>query len=224
MSLKLNLSARAGKNKVPKMAAFLLIRKPGEIRLWATMTLVGKLFDMASNGQRFELLLPTRNQFFVGRNNVIPAKVSNPLEKIRPQVILKALLINPILPSTTVALDPGAPAGTYRVLVLAPDGDGEQRVVRRITFSRYDLLPHRQEIYDGDGIHLTQATYSEFATRNNLPIPTDITIERPVEGYSLHLQLLATGIVLNQPFNAPDIFQLTPPKGAAVITLGDPPK
>lgn len=222
MSLKLNLSARTGKHKYPKITAYLLVRKPGDIRLWGTFTLVGKLFDMASNGQHFELSLPTRNQFFVGLNDVIPAKASNPWEKMRPQVILNALLTNAIAPGDDVALDPGAPPATYQVLVLADRSDHQQRLVRRITFSRYDLLPHGQEIYDGDGIHFTRATYSDYTIRNNLPIPTKIVIERPVEGYTLELQLNPSAIVLNRPFTAPNTFQLTPPPGAAIITLGDP--
>lgn len=222
MSLKLNLSAKTGKHKSPKITAYLLIRKPGDIRLWGTFTLVGKLFDMASNGQHFELSLPTRNQFFVGLNDVIPAKASNPWEKMRPQVILNALLTNPIAPGDDVALDPGAPPATYQVLVLADQIDHQQRLERRITFSRYDLLPHRQDIYDGDGIHFTRATYSDYTIRNNLPIPTKIVIERPVEGYTLELQLNPSAIVLNRPFTAPNTFQLTPPPGAAIITLGDP--
>lgn len=221
MSLKLDLSAQAGKYKYPKITAYLLIRKPSDIRLWGTFTFLGKLFDMASNGQQFELSLPTRNQFIIGRNNVIPEKASNPLEKLRPQVILNALLTNAIPAGDSVALDPGAPAATYQVLVLSRAGDHRQRLLRRITFSRYDLLPHRQDIYDGDGIHLTEANYNNFTIRDNLPIPTDITIVRPVEGYSLRLHLVPTGITLNQPFTAPNTFQLSAPPGAAVITVGD---
>ncbi|MGH9466017.1 MAG: hypothetical protein ACRD1Y_01555 [Terriglobales bacterium] len=221
MSLKLNLSARAGKHKYPKISAYLLIRKPGDIRLWGTFTLIGKLFDMASNGQVFQLSLPTRNQFIVGRNSVIPKKVSNPLQKLRPQVILNAMLTHPISATAEVALDPGAPPDTYQVLVLETQADHEQRLVRRITFSRYDLLPHRQQIYDGDGIHLTSATYNNYTVRDNLPIPTAITIERPVEGYTLNLQLLPAGITINKPLTAPHTFELTPPAGAAVITVGN---
>lgn len=221
MSLKLNLSAKTGKHKYPKITAYLLVRKPGDIRLWGTFTLVGKLFDMASNGQHFELSLPTRNQFFVGLNDLIPAKASNPWEKMRPQVILNALLTNPIASGDDVALDPGAPPATYQVLVLTDQSDHQQHLQRRITFSRYDLLPHSQDIYDGDGIHFTRATYSDYTVRDNLPIPTKIVIERPVEGYTLGLQLNPNAIVLNRPFNAPNTFQLTPPPGAAVITLGD---
>lgn len=223
MSLKLELSAQAGKHKYPGITAFLLIQKPAYIRLWGTFTLIGRLFDMASNGEHFELSLPTRNQFIVGRNSVIPEKAGNPLEKLRPQVILNALLTNAIPDGDDRALDPGAPPDTYAVLVLAPEGDHSQRLERRIGFSRYDLLPHSQEIYDGDGIHLTRATYNAYTIRDNIPVPTDITIERPVEGYTLHLKLQSGGINLNQPFTAPNTFELTAPPGSTVITIGSPP-
>lgn len=222
MSLKLELSAKAGKHKYPKITAYLLIRKPDDIRLWGTFTLLGKIFDMASNGQHFELSIPTRNQFIVGLNDVIPKKTSSPWESLRPQVILNAMLTHPIAPAADVALDPGAPPAAYQVLVLAGQTDHQQRLERRITFSRYDLLPHSQEIYDQDGIHFTRATYSGYTTRDNIPVPTKIVIQRPVEGYTLVLQLKPAGITLNRPLNAPNTFHLTPTPGASVITLSGP--
>jgi len=223
MSLKLQLTVQTSKHKYPGFTAYLLIEKPAHIRLWGTFTLIGRLFDMASNGERFELSLPSRNQFIVGRNDVIPEKASNSLEKMRPQVILNSLLTNAIPDGDSVALDPGAPADTYQVLVLADSTDHQQRLERRIGFSRYDLLPHTQEIYDGDGIHLTKATYNAYTIRDNVPVPTDITIERPVEGYKLRLQVQPGGINLNQPFTAPNTFELTAPPGATVIKIGSPP-
>ncbi|MFI5267945.1 MAG: hypothetical protein ACHQ7M_11270 [Chloroflexota bacterium] len=219
MSLKLQLTARAGKKKYNRIGAFLLTRKPAGIRLWGTVPLLGRLFDMASNGTEFELSIPSRSKFIEGQNDVIPEHVSNPFELLRPQIILNALLINPVASTEQIALDPSAGPGTYDVLVLQTSADSFDHLARRITFSRLDLLPHRQVLYDRDGVHQTIATYDHFTVRNNVPIPTDITISRPLEGYALHLQLDPSGIVLNQPFTDPNTFQLTPPPGATVIKL-----
>ena len=220
LSLKLTLTARAGKHKYPGVGAFLLTRKPSSIRLWGNFTLVGRVFDMASNGEVFELNLPTQNRFFVGRNDVVLKKVKSPWENLRPQVILNSLLINPVPASQRVALDPNAPRAEYDVFVLQPGEDGFERLVRRITFSRYDLLPVRQVIYDPDGIHTTVATYSKYTLRQGIPIPEDMTISRPVEGYSLRLQIDPKGIHVNVPFTAPHTFTLTPPRGSTIIELG----
>ena len=219
MQLKLKLTARAGSHKYTSVTAYLLTQKPSSIRMWGTFTLVGKIFDMASNGDSFELSIPTYNQFYTGLNNVIPAVTGHPLETMRPQVILNALLINPIAPGDHVALDPGSGPAEYELLVLRPGAGGVDRLVRRITFSRYDLLPHAQVLYDSDGVHATMATYSDFTLSDGIPVPQDINIERAVEGYALRLQIVKGGITLNQPFSGPDPFTLKPSAGATIRKL-----
>lgn len=218
MSLKLELTARSGKHKYPSITAYLLTQKPAYIRLSGSFTIVGKLFDMASNGSVFELNLPTRNQFLEGRNDVIPAVTPSPLEKLRPQVVLNALLINPISPQDHVALDPSSDVAEYEVLVLSHGDDGIDHIVRRIIFSRYDLLPHTQVLYDGDGVHSTHATYGDYTEQDGVPIPRDMTIERPVDDYSLRLRIVKNGITLNQPIPA-STFEMQPPPGSKIIKL-----
>jgi len=219
MQLKLDLTARAGKAKYPRISSYLLTQKPSSLRIWGSITLLGKLFDMASNGTVFELNLPTRGQFLEGRNEVIPAVTPNPLEKLRPQVVLDALLINPIPEQDHVALDPSAGPAEYQVLVLSSGEGGIDHLVRRITFSRYNLLPQAQVLYDGDGVHSTHATYSDFTLQDGIPIPRDMTIDRTVDGYSLRLQVVKNGITLNQPFTQANPFQLPVPAGSKVIKL-----
>jgi hypothetical protein len=219
MQLKLELTARAGKKKYVRISAFLLTQKPSSIRITGKFPLLGTIFDMASDGSVFELNIPTQGQFLEGRNDVIPAVTPNPLEKLRPQVVLNALLINPIPDQDHVALDPSADPAEYQVLVLSPGTDGIDRIVRRITFSRYDLLPHAQVLYDGDGVHSTVATYSNFSLVDGLPLPMEMTIDRPVDGYALRLQVVKNGTLLNHPFVQADPFQLQPPAGSKVVKL-----
>lgn len=221
MTLKLDLTAKVGKKSYPRVSAFLLTQKPSSIRIWGTFTLLGRLFDMASDGTHFELSLPTRGQFIVGENNVVPPTAASPLAKLRPQVILNALLINPIPPTQHVALDPDTDPSEYEVLVLQPGHDGVEHLQRRIFFSRLDLLPHRQVIYDGDQVHETRAAYSHFTRSGQVPVPQDVTIQRPVEGYSLRLQITSKGITLNKPFPAPHTFDLQPPAGTTIIKISD---
>ncbi|HXR96736.1 MAG TPA: hypothetical protein VN709_02730 [Terriglobales bacterium] len=219
MSLKLTLTATSGKKKYPGVNSFLLTESPASIRIWGTFTLVGRLFDMASDGENFELSLPTRNQFIVGKNNVIPPDPEHPLNTLRPQVIRNALLINPISSSLHVAFDPDEDPDTYDVLVLAPGHNQVDTLLRRITFSRYDLLPSRQVIYDGDGIHATRATYGQYLTVAGIAVPLAMTIERPVEGYTLRLQVNSKGVVLNRPFPDPNTFTLSQPPGSTLTRL-----
>lgn len=221
MTLKLNLSVKTTAKKYPKLSTYLLTQKPSDIRISGSITLLGRIFDMASDGSRFEVNIPPDNQFVVGRNDVIPAETSNPLEKLRPQVILNALLTNPIAPTQHVAFDPDESTHDYDLLVIAPGDNGVDHLVRRITFSRYDLLPHRQVIYDGDQIHATVAEYSHFVLLNDIAIPLDMNLERPVEGYALHLQIASNGVTLNKPFTTANPFELQPPAGSRVVKISE---
>ncbi len=198
--------------------AFLLVRKPADIRLVGQFSLIGTLFDMASDGTTFQLNLPTKGQFIIGHNNVIPARVKNPLEKLRPQVILQALLINPIGPDETVAAmnDNADTSAEYTMLVLRPDGKGMVHLVRKITFSRYDLLPRRQVIYNDQGFIATRASYGEYSLVQGVEIPGQIVIERPQEEYSLRLTVQK--MTLNRPLGT-EKFHLDRPPNAKLIQL-----
>ena len=198
--------------------AYLLVRKPADIRLVGQFSLIGTLFDMASDGTNFQLDLPTKGQFIVGHNNVIPAHVKNPLEKLRPQVILQALLINPIASNETVAAmnDNAETSAEYTMLVLRPDGKGIVHLVRKITFSRYDLLPRRQVIYDDQGFVATRASYGEYSLVQGVEIPGEIVIERPQEEYSLRLTVQKMS--LNRPLGT-EKFHLDRPPNSKLIQL-----
>lgn len=198
--------------------AYLLVQKPSDIRLVGQFSLIGTLFDMASDGTTFQLNLPTKGQFIVGQNNVIPAHVKNPLEKLRPQVILQALLINPIAGDETVAAmnDNAESSAEYTMLVLRPDGKGLVHLVRKIIFSRYDLLPRRQVIYDDQGFVATRASYGEYSLVQGVEIPHQLVIERPQEEYSLRLTVQK--MTLNRPMGA-EKFHLTQPPNTKLIRL-----
>lgn len=198
--------------------AYLLVRKPSNIRLKGQFSLIGTLFDMASDGTNFQLDLPTKGQFIVGQNDVVPEHVKNPLERLRPKVILQALLINPIASNETVAAmnDNADTSAEYTMLVLRPDDSGIVHLVRKIIFSRYDLLPRRQVIYDDRGYVATQASYGQYSLVQGVEIPQEIVIERPEEEYSLRLAIQK--VTLNQSLSSAT-FHLAPPPNAKVIRL-----
>jgi hypothetical protein len=177
------------------VTAYLMVRKPADIRLLGQVAILGTLFDMASDGSQFELNVPVRSKCYQGRNEVIPAHVANPLERLRPQVILQALLVNPIPADNHVVAmnDDAETRGEYDVLVETPgsrvDDLNVDHVIRKIIFSRIDLQPREQLIYDGEGNVATIAFYSKFQTVNNVPIPYDLVISRPSEEYTIHMTM-----------------------------------
>jgi hypothetical protein len=237
MRLKLDLAGTSGgprSGTISKLnwtvTTFLLIEKPGRVRLFGEVTLFGRVFDMASDGANFEVNLPESNKFFEGSaqatsspSNLPPASTVSSLERIRPSVILDAMLINPIQTASGQHVmfinDYAETAAEYGVLVYQPRPDGYDRLLRRIVFSRYNLLPASQVIYDSDGLPATQATYAGYTFVQGVPVPTHITIARPEEEFSLDLKVQPEGIVLNPAAMPATTWRLDPPANATVVTL-----
>src|SRR2546427_3907017 len=79
--------------------AYILFRKPGDIRLVGLYPVVrNKAFDMVSNGSQFRLYLPSKNRFIEGAN-IVEKPSPNPMENWRPQHFLEALLVRPVDPA-----------------------------------------------------------------------------------------------------------------------------
>ena len=90
---------------------------------------------------------------------------------------------------------------------------------RRIVFSRTDLMPHRQFIYDKTGKLLTDVSYESFSDfGGGVFLPKTITIERPVEEYEIILSVGKSR--LNEPLKD-DQFVLNQPPGSQLINLDD---
>src|ERR1035437_8611704 len=89
----------AEKSKITEykdVRAFILFRKPGDIRLIGLYP-VGrnKAFDMVSDSANFKLYIPARSLFLVGRNE-IDQPSTNKLENLRPQHFLDAMRVRPV--------------------------------------------------------------------------------------------------------------------------------
>jgi hypothetical protein len=89
-------------------------------------------------------------------------------------------------------------------------------LVRKITFERTDLQPHRQMIYDRSGAVATEAVYGDFQKFGEIMFPSQIMINRPKEEYSLTLTI--EKLEINKPLTD-EQFVLTEPTGALVKTL-----
>src|SRR5260370_19290742 len=75
-----------------EVKAFLLAARAAEIRVIGQAPVVGTtVFDMASDGKTFRVSIPSKNKFLVGPVAVERAS-SKPIENLRPQHLLDALL------------------------------------------------------------------------------------------------------------------------------------
>ena len=214
-----------------EIRGYVLARKPAMLHMIGLLPIVRTTaFDMVSNGQEFKLWIPPRNRFVTGRNNVQTHNADQPMESIRPQDIYEALLIRPIDPEREIAVLENSneilhDAKGHRVLqedyelVVIRKGEQGWALSRKIVFSRTDLKPHRQYIYDEQGKLVTDARYADYKDNDGISFPSRIEIFRPQEEYDITLNMLK--LEINTPLRD-DQFALEQPPGAEVVRLDQP--
>jgi outer membrane lipoprotein-sorting protein len=224
--------ARKGKViEYKDIRGYVLVRKPDMLRMIGLLPIVrNRAFDMVSDGALFRLWIPPRNRFIVGRNDVIKPS-EQPLENLRPQQIMDALLLREIDPEKEItfleqgielALDPRTQKEVdqpnYILNVVRREESGWV-LSRKIFFSRIDLEPRRQIVYDDSGAIATDTRYADFQEYEGLRFPSLIEIWRPQEEYRIVLAIQR--LRLNEPMTD-EQFVLEQPAGAQVVRLDGP--
>jgi outer membrane lipoprotein-sorting protein len=220
--------AKKGKiTEYKEIRGYVLARKPAMLRMIGLMPIVrNRAFDMVSDGQEFKVWIPPKNRFVMGRNDVVTPNPQQPLENLRPQIIYDALLLREIDPDEHPVLENDTESvfgqkghkyeqPDYVVDVIRCQGK-DCWLSRKIVFSRVDLLPDRQLIYEENGTLVTDARYSNYKDYNEVLFPSRIEIIRPEEEYRITLGIVK--LDMNQPLSN-DKFVLEQPAGAQVIHL-----
>jgi outer membrane lipoprotein-sorting protein len=210
---------------------YIFVQKPKQMRLILQLPIIGsRAMDMVTDGGQFTLMMASKTgDKWVQGSNKVTTPSKNGLENLRPDVFLDSLLIPGVEADEYVSL-----TETTRVIaeetrrhdaVLEPvyeltisrlkSGHTLQRE-RVLHISRVNMLPYQQDIYDANGQVVTQATYENFMTYQGQKFPSRITIKRPVDEYSLKIDV--TKLTLNETFEA-DQFKLEVPAGAVVKKL-----
>jgi outer membrane lipoprotein-sorting protein len=222
--------AKKGKvTEYQEIRGYVLARKPAMLRMIGLLPIVrNRAFDMVSDGQQFKVWIPTKNRFIVGDTQLSTPNPQQPLENLRPQAIYDALLLRAIdLENEFAMLEDSTEIMTgdkgrkyeqpdYVLDIVRSQGD-EHWLARKIVFSRVDLLPDRQLIYDQTGTLVTDARYSKYQDYNGVLFPSHIEIRRPEEEYDITLNIVKMD--MNLPLTD-DKFVLDQPAGATVIHLG----
>lgn len=214
-----------------QIRGYVLARKPAMLRMIGLMPIVrNRAFDMVSDGQEFKLWVPPKNRFVVGRNDIETHNSQQPLENLRPRHVYDALLLREIDPQKEIAVL----ENNYEIVtdskghrVEQPDyeievirqGEHGWFLSRKVVFSRTDLLPHRQLVYDERGSLATDSRYEDYKDYGGVNFPTQIEIWRPQEEYDIVLTIVK--LQLNEPLPN-DKFVLEQPPGAEVVHLGQP--
>jgi outer membrane lipoprotein-sorting protein len=169
----------------------ILFRKPDDIRVRATLPLVGTLaFDMVSNGSEFRFL---RNSLFVRGLNSAPATSTNKMENLRPEAFLSSMLIRPWDPATESVMlkdDTDEDDALYRLEFNLHAPDGTPLPGREVWFDREDLTIARQKTYDANGETISDTSYSKWQIYNGVSFPAHIDINRGVDGYGVAIEII----------------------------------
>ena len=199
---------------------FILFKKPATIRIIGQAPVVRtNIFDMVSDGKEFRLSIPPKNKFIVGKTSG-ERPVKSPLENMRPQHILDALLV----PSFDAAeghysFESAENTGRhYYVLTIFQPGNGNELFPeRKIWFDRSNLKVARLDLYGPEGALIETADYSGYQDFEGVVYPSEIKIFRPIEDYSLSISIEKA--TFNQEID-PDKFELKKPAGAEPVELG----
>jgi outer membrane lipoprotein-sorting protein len=222
--------AKKGKvTEYQEIRGYVLLRKPGMLRMIGLFPVVrNRAFDMVSDGEQFRLSVPPKNKFIVGTKDVKNPTDKPSLENLRPQQIMDALLIRPIDPKTELAvLESSAdivqdtkskkeviePNYIVDVIHHGPDGAW---LARKVIFSRSDLQPRKQILYDKSGNVTTIASYDNFTRYDGVMFPNIIKIELPQQEYTIQLGIVK--LALNEPLRD-DQFELLQPAGSQLQVL-----
>jgi len=214
-----------------EIRGYVLARKPAMLRLIGLMPIVrNRAFDMVSDGKTFKLWIPPKNRFVVGRNDIETHDAVKPLENLRPQHLYDALLLRSIDPQSEIAVMESdtelvsdskghkVERADY-VIDVIDKGDHGSFLSRKIEFSRADLLPHRQLLYDENGNIATNALYGNYKDDHGVNFPWQIEIARPQEEYDITLNIVKLDLNQSLP---DDKFTLEQPAGAEVVHLDQP--
>ena len=211
-----------------EIRGYVLARKPAMLRMKGLLPVVrNTAFDMVSDGLTFKVWIPPKNKFVMGTNSEGGFQPEKRLENLRPQAIYDALLLREIGPDEIAVLENGyetvLDAKKHRVdqpdyeLAVVRKGPNGWYLSRKISFSRTDLRPHRQLIYDQQGNVVTDAKYDKYTEYDGIEFPSTIEIERPQEDYDITLSIVK--LELNKPLKD-EQFALEQPPGAEVVHLG----
>jgi hypothetical protein len=209
-----------------EVKAFLLASRPYNVRMIGQAPVVGTtVFDMASDGQNFEVSIPPKNRFLTGSDSLSHPS-SKPIENLRPQHLVDALLWPEVRKEEiTLPEEYNDESARYYVLTVLRGGY-QSEILRKMWFDRADLHFVRLQSYGPRGALLSDVRYSDWQPLETpgaglAEYPRSIRLDRPRDEY--RLDMTVTKISINQTI-APDRFQLEPPPGTEVTHLTDAPQ
>lgn len=212
----------------PSVRGWIVMQKPDSLRVVGQYLGV-RVFNMASDGKTFTLLIPPKNKAIEGPN-AVTKKSDKQFENLRPGFFFDSMMARALDPddyyaeiSDTETIEDTAKKHLYlmpeyvlSITQHAANGSRRDKPVRVITFHRDDLLPSNQDLYDSKGNLESQVSYSAYKDFDGKKFPTRVVIKRPLEGIQLVLTVEKVDTNLKLPA---DEFSVKIPPGTQIQHL-----
>jgi outer membrane lipoprotein-sorting protein len=207
--------AKEGKvTEYTSFKGYIFVRRPEDLRVIMLLPVLGsRALDMVSDGKTFTLVHATggHGDVWMTGSNTVTSPSKNGLENLRPPVFLDSLLVPAVSKDEFVTEEPD-----YDLTVLKMRSGNVMMRERVIHIRRVSMLPFEQDVYDEKGRIVTKALYENYQPHGDLSFPGLITIQRPIDEYSLKIEV--TKLTLNEPFDE-DQFELKIPAGVTVKSM-----
>lgn len=212
-----------------EVKAFILAQKPADIRVIGQAPVVNKnIFDMVSDGKTFRIYIPSKNKFLVGPAN-LERQSAKPIENLRPQHLLEALLWEPIPQKAPVLFEEASESdGNYYVLTMLRPADGatetgnagsrEWEIARKIWFERVNMTVARLKLYGAGGKVNSDIRYSGWEPSGAATYPREISLLRPGNDYRLGIEIKK--VTIGEALTA-DKFGLAQPAGTELVKVDE---
>ncbi len=213
----------------PSFRANILIRKPEMVRVLGRLPIVQtQMFDLASDGTKFTLVVPHFSKVYQGMN---ASKGTSPnwYENLRPGPFFSAMVVKGLQPDelySVISETSTMPDASKKRLIVSPEyllnvvrrkpESAKLYPVRVIRFHREDLMPYQQDLYDDDGNLTTEVVYGSYQDFGGIKYPGTMTLRDPQNGYQL---IMTVQRVTLNPTLTEDMFQTKVPAGFTVTDL-----
>ncbi len=192
------------------------------------------VFDMASDGATFQVSIPSKKKFLVGAVAAERAS-SKPIENLRPQHLLDALLWPEIRKEEAVTLREFNDENARYYILTVLRGGHQLEVLREIWFDRSDVQVARILNFGPKGVLLSDVHLADWQPADSAAgtgssgaatpssgaafFARTIRIDRPHDDYKLDLQV--TKVTMNEEIPA-ERFKLEQPAGSELVPVGEP--
>jgi hypothetical protein len=203
---------------------YVLVDRPSSIRVKVLLPLLAStVFDMVSDGQRYRLSIPAKNEWAEGDVNA-PVSSKSAVASLRPQHFLDGLFVDVIpyidKPQVKFLFEEVIDGRRSFYVFTFMDGSGsgqELRVLEKLWIDRNDDLEvSRKQVFRPDGKVETDVKYSNYRNVGNIRYPQVIEIQRPIEDYTLKVTFESTKFNEKLQDNT---FNLERPEGSQVVQM-----